>query len=43
MDTAETEHGWNNRKILLDSHVKVDLMSLRDWNESFQAEYKMAQ
>lgn len=36
LDFPEQEHGWNQRKNAADDHIKVDLMSFRDWNESFQ-------
>ena len=32
LDSLEMEHTWNSRKNFIDSHVKVDLLSLKDWN-----------
>lgn len=31
LEAAESEHGWNNRRTV-ESHIKVDLLSLKDWN-----------
>ena len=36
MDSVEGEHTWNSKKNFTDTHIKVDLLSLKDWNESFQ-------
>ena len=32
LEFPETEHGWNQRKNTVDEHIKVELLSLKDWN-----------
>lgn len=42
MDSVEGEHTWNSKKNFTDTHIKVDLLSLKDWNESFQIEHQLS-
>lgn len=41
LDEPEAEHGWNSRKMLSDENIKIDLLSLKDWNELFQVNQKV--